>query len=134
MLTYFLRGVHVTQEYLLFKGYSSILIDPFSKPDHNGKYFDFSSVPYKQVYKDQNGKWILPRIPLEDYKKLKLIYGIAQKVNIPMKQTLKLIKYFEKRLNEFIKEKGKDSFYPGVFADTTQNDVDAIFNEMGRGK
>lgn len=130
----FIELEEIQQEYLLYIRYSSILIDPFSEPDDNGKYFDFSSVPYKQVYKDQNGKWILPRIPFEDYKKVKLIYGLAQKVNIPMPQTLEFIHYFEKRLSEFIKEKGEDSFYPEVFADTTRNDVDAIFNEMGREK
>ncbi|WP_235867417.1 opine metallophore biosynthesis dehydrogenase [Priestia abyssalis] len=130
----FIELGEIQQEYLLYIRYTSILIDPFSKPDDNGKYFDFSSVPYKQVYKDKNGKWVLPRIPFEDYKKMKLIYGLAQKVDIPMPQTLDLINHFERRLNEFIKEKGEDSFYPEVFVDTTQSDVDAIFNEMGRGK
>lgn len=130
----FIELEEIKQEYLLYIRYSAILIDPFSKPDNNGKYFDFSAVPYRQVYRNQNGKWILPRIPLEDYKKIKLIYGLAQKINIPMPKTLDLIHYFENRLNEFIKEKGKDSFYPEIFIDTTQNDVDAIFDEMRRGK
>ncbi|RID88379.1 DUF2338 family protein [Peribacillus asahii] len=120
------------QEYLLYIRYASILIDPFSKPDENGKYFDFSSVPYKKVYKDSYGKWIIPRIPFEDYKKLKLIYGLAEKVNVTMPQTLELIKYFEKRLHEFIQEHGEDSFYPEVFKDTTENDVEAIYSELER--
>ncbi|MGT2596838.1 opine metallophore biosynthesis dehydrogenase [Staphylococcus aureus] len=29
------------------------LIDPFSQPDENGHYFDFSAVPFKQVYKNE---------------------------------------------------------------------------------
>lgn len=130
----FMEVEQMKQEYLLYIRYSAILIDPFSIPDDHGKYFDFSSVPYKQVYKDQNGKWVLPRIPFEDYKKLKWIYGLAQKANTPMPQTLELIELFEKRLNEFIKENGKDFFDPTFFTDTTQNDVDAIWNEMGKGK
>ncbi|MFC4769093.1 opine metallophore biosynthesis dehydrogenase [Effusibacillus consociatus] len=130
----FMELEQIKQEYLLYIRYSSLLIDPFSTPDANGKYFDFSAVPYKQVYQDPNGKWVVPRIPLEDYKKLKLIYGLAHKMNHPMPQTLALIELFEKKLNEFVQENGEDSFEPKIFTDTTQNDVDAIFDEMERGK
>ena len=41
----------ILQEYLLYVRYTAILIDPFSQPDENGHYFDFSAVPFKQVYK-----------------------------------------------------------------------------------
>ncbi len=126
----FIEEDQIKQEYLLYIRYSSILIDPFSIPDSHGKYFDFSSVPYQKVYKDTNGKWVIPRIPLEDYKKLKLIYGLAKKINIPMPKTLELIKIFESKLNEFIDKNGKSSFYPEIFIDTIANDVNDIFNEM----
>ncbi|WP_432404583.1 opine metallophore biosynthesis dehydrogenase [Wukongibacter sp. M2B1] len=120
----------IEQEYLLYIRYSAILIDPFSKPDKNGKYFDFSSVSYKQVCRDENGKWIIPRVPFEDYKKLKLIFGLAQKVDIHMPQTMKLIKLFEEKLDEFIRKNGENSFYPEIFKDTTQDDVDGMFEEI----
>lgn len=126
----FLKLDQIKQEYLLYIRYSAILIAPFSIPDENGRYFDFSAVPYKQVYKDSNGKWIIPRVPLEDYKKLKLIYYLAEKVDVSMPQTLELIKLFEDKLNKFITEEGKESFYQEIFEDTTKRDVDDIFNEM----
>lgn len=39
------------QQYLLYIRYSSILIDPFSKPDENGKYTDFSAFPMYKYHK-----------------------------------------------------------------------------------
>jgi hypothetical protein len=120
----------IKQEYLLYIRYTSILIDPFSTPDDHGKYFDFSAVPYKQVYQDQNGKWVLPRIPFEDYQKLKLLYGLARKTNISMSQTLNLIHLFDKKVNQFVSEKGENCFCPEVFADTSDSDATAILSEI----
>ena len=40
-----LTNIH--QEYLLYVRYTGILIDPFSKPNDKGKYFDFSAVPFR---------------------------------------------------------------------------------------
>ncbi|MEJ7443121.1 opine metallophore biosynthesis dehydrogenase, partial [Staphylococcus warneri] len=45
----------VKQEYLLYVRYSAILIDPFSQPDQEGRYFDFSAVPFKQLYQNEKG-------------------------------------------------------------------------------
>jgi len=122
----------IKQEYLLYIRYSAILIDPFSTPDENGKYFDFSSVPYKKAYQDENGKWVIPRIPYEDYKKCKLLYALAQKMNVDMPQTLKLLQLFEHRMQQFIEEKGRESVHPDMLSDTIQDEADAIFAEMGR--
>ncbi|WP_010497364.1 opine metallophore biosynthesis dehydrogenase [Paenibacillus elgii] len=123
----------VKQEYLLYVRYASILIDPFSVPDENGRYFDFSAVPYKQAYQDGNGKWMIPRIPLEDYKKLKLICGLAQKADIAMPQASALIERFEARLDAFVRDKGADRVHPELNADTTSADVEAVWREMRRG-
>ena len=68
----------IKQEYLLYIRYSSILIDPFSQPDEHGKYVDFSSFSYKQVNKNKEGKWVIPRVPYEDYKKIKLLYHLGK--------------------------------------------------------
>ncbi|MCC5468026.1 opine metallophore biosynthesis dehydrogenase [Pelosinus baikalensis] len=122
----FMNFEQTKQEYLLYIRYSSILIDPFSTPNVNGKYFDFSAVPYKQVYKDQNEKWVFPRIPFEDYKRLKLIYGLAQKKDIQMPQTLKLIEFFEKKLYQFLKENDKELSCLGICNDSMQDEIDAI--------
>jgi staphylopine/pseudopaline/yersinopine synthase len=130
----FMERDQTRQEYLLYIRYSAILIDPFSIPDENGRYFDFSAVPYKQVYQDQHGRWVIPRIPFEDYKRLKLLEGLARKANLPMPQAGQLIQCFEKKLDAFVTEKGREWVHPDTFADTTREDVDAIWQEMGGGR
>lgn len=120
----------VKQEYLLYIRYSSILIDPFSQPDANGNYFEFSRVPYKQVYQDKDGKWVIPRIPYEDYKRLKLFHGLAQKVNVSMPQTAELIALFEAKAQAFIAEKGRDNVHPDLLADKISAEVETIFREL----
>ena len=127
----FMEFDQIKQEYLLYIRYSSIIIDPFSKPDHMGRYFDFSAVPYKQVYKNGKGRWVIPRIPYEDYMKLSLVYGLGKKMKINMPQALELIELFEDRLERFIKEMGIVSVNPESFISKTQNDIDAIISETG---
>ncbi|MBH0155295.1 opine metallophore biosynthesis dehydrogenase [Fictibacillus sp. 5RED26] len=85
----------VRQEYLLYIRYATILIDPFSIPDHEGKYFEFSAVPFKKAQEEIEGVWSNPRIPFEDYQKLILIYGLAEKLGISMPEMKMLIKNFE---------------------------------------
>ncbi|MBD7963487.1 opine metallophore biosynthesis dehydrogenase [Fictibacillus norfolkensis] len=85
----------VKQEYLLYIRYASILIDPFSKPDHEGRYFEFSAVPFIKAEEEDKGVWSIPRIPFEDYQKLIVIYGLAENSGIPMPEMKRLIKNFE---------------------------------------
>ncbi|MDQ0857936.1 opine metallophore biosynthesis dehydrogenase [Bacillus sp. V2I10] len=89
------------QEYLLYIRYSAILIDPFSRPDEYGRYFDFSAVPFKQAEKDIRGRWAIPRIPLEDYRKLKGIYELGKAAGIEMPHALALIETFVAEVNGF---------------------------------
>ncbi|UOK59957.1 opine metallophore biosynthesis dehydrogenase [Bacillus sp. OVS6] len=91
----------VKQEYLLYIRYSAILIDPFSRPDEYGRYFDFSAVPFKQAERDTRGRWAIPRIPLEDYRKLKGIYELGQAAGIEMPHALALIETFVAEVNGF---------------------------------
>ncbi|MCX7570985.1 opine metallophore biosynthesis dehydrogenase [Tumebacillus sp. DT12] len=121
----------VKQEYLLYVRYSSILIDPFSEPDEQGRYFEFSAVPYKQVHKDKDGNWVIPRIPYEDYKRLKLLHGLGEKVNVPMPETARLISLFEAKLREFMEAEGREKFRPDLFEDTTAVEVAALYQERG---
>ncbi|MDI7027993.1 opine metallophore biosynthesis dehydrogenase, partial [Pseudomonas aeruginosa] len=65
------------QEYLLFVRYAALLVDPFSPADEQGRHFDFSAVPFRRVSRDEDGLWRLPRVPLEDYRKLALIVALA---------------------------------------------------------
>lgn len=120
----------VKQEYLLYIRYTAILIDPFSVPDKDGKYYDFSAVPFKRVFQDQNGKWVIPRVPLEDYQKLKLIHGLASKMGIDLPKTFELITLFEAKVFQFMTEKGKDSSHVSELLGSSQEELDAIYLEM----
>lgn len=71
------------QQYLLYVRYASLLIDPYSEPDEHGRYFDFSAVPIRRVFLNREGAWDIPRMPKEDYYRLKLIQGIARHAQTP---------------------------------------------------
>ncbi|MGB8956812.1 MAG: opine metallophore biosynthesis dehydrogenase, partial [Tumebacillaceae bacterium] len=120
----------VKQEYLLYIRYSSILIDPFSEPDEQGRYFDFSAFPYKQVYKGKDGKWVIPRIPLEDYKRLKLLHALGQRLNVEMPETAGLIELFETKLHSFMEEEGPELFHSDLLADSAPLEAEIIGNEL----
>lgn len=75
-----LEQIH--QEYLLYIRYTSLLIDPFSKPDQHGRYFDFSAVPIPQIFVNREGKWDIPRMPKEDYYRTKIIQGIGTNMGV----------------------------------------------------
>ncbi|MDK8180233.1 opine metallophore biosynthesis dehydrogenase [Paenibacillus sp. UMB4589-SE434] len=109
----------VQQEYMLYIRYSSILIDPFSEPDEQGKYVDFSAIPYKQAEVDENGSWSIPRIPYEDYKRLKLLCSLGQLLGVHMKHSLALVELFERKLSAFIEEKGANRFASDRMTDDT---------------
>ncbi|MFS0838947.1 opine metallophore biosynthesis dehydrogenase [Paenibacillus sp. 1P03SA] len=120
----------VKQEYLLYIRYASILIDPFAEPDERGRYPDFSAFPYKQISKDSEGKWIIPRVPYEDYKKIKLVERLGKNLNLSMPQTSAFINKFESKLASFVEEEGMERFRPGLFTDTTESEADLIFGEL----
>ncbi|WP_173107247.1 opine metallophore biosynthesis dehydrogenase [Bacillus sp. KH172YL63] len=97
----------VKQEYLLYIRYASLLIDPYSEPDVEGRYFEFSKVPYQQISQNEAGEWVLPRIPLEDYKKLKVISRLGRECGVSLSMTGELITRFERRVNGWQKETGR---------------------------
>ncbi|MDO6654482.1 opine metallophore biosynthesis dehydrogenase [Anaerobacillus sp. 1_MG-2023] len=97
----------VKQEYLLYIRYASILIDPFSKPNKNGAYFDFSKVPYKQISRTESGEWRVPRIPFEDYKNLKQMHRMGVEKGISMPEIVRLIQLFERKAHEWQYLKGE---------------------------
>ncbi|WP_028545580.1 opine metallophore biosynthesis dehydrogenase [Paenibacillus taiwanensis] len=116
----------IQQQYMLYIRYSSILIDPFSEPDEQGKYVDFSAIPYKQAEVDNNGHWYIPRIPYEDYKKLKLLCSLGQLLGVQMKHALALVELFEDKLATFIEEKGADRFAFDMMTDDTEEQAATI--------
>jgi len=74
--------------------YNAILIDPFSKPNEEGAYFDFFAVPYKCINADEQGVIHVPHMPSEDYYRTLMIQAIGRVLNIhiPMIDTF-LLRY-----------------------------------------
>jgi hypothetical protein len=73
----------IHQQYLLYIRYASLLVDPYSEPDAEGRYFDFSAVPLRSVFLNHEGAWDIPRMPKEDVYRLKIIQGIARSAGVP---------------------------------------------------
>lgn len=117
------------QEYLLFVRYSALLVDPFSRPDTLGRYFDFSAVPFRRAYLDAEQQWQIPRVPLEDYRKLSLIYQLGQYFDLPMPQTQTLLSNFDAAIQHFIKEKGADHCHSTVFQDHTPAQAETLYRQ-----
>lgn len=87
----------IHQEYLLYIRYTSLLIDPFSEPDKDGKYFDFSAVPIRKMFINREGDLDIPRMPKEDYYRLKIIQELQ---NIQIRAALLSINsYLPMRVN-----------------------------------
>lgn len=91
-----LEPIH--QQYLLYVRYASLLIDPFSDPDPEGKYFDFSAVPIRQTYVNKEGKLDIPRMPKEDYYRIKIIRGMARRLGAASPVMDRLIARYESAL------------------------------------
>lgn len=123
----------VKQEYLLYIRYASILIDPFSNPDHEGRYFEFSAVPFNKAEEEDQGVWSIPRIPFEDYQKLIVIYGLAENAGIPMPEMKRLIKNFESECKQIETLLGiKESLF-GARRESSLREVTNIMKERKRG-
>ncbi|WP_211237867.1 opine metallophore biosynthesis dehydrogenase [Cohnella panacarvi] len=95
-----LDSIH--QEYLLYVRYASLLIDPFSEPDHEGKYFDFSAVPINTMFVNKDGYWEIPRMPKEDYYRIKIIQGIARFADSETPTLDRFIDTYERKLEETV--------------------------------
>jgi len=93
-----LEAIH--QEYLLFIRYASLLIDPFSKPDREGRYFDFSAVPIQRMFVNKEGCLDIPRMPKEDYYRLKIIQGISKYLDSRCPTIDAFITRYERKIRE----------------------------------
>ncbi|MEW9698644.1 opine metallophore biosynthesis dehydrogenase [Paenibacillus sp. SI8] len=99
-IDHFIHLETIHQEYLLYIRYTSLLIDPFSEPDQDGKYFDFSAVPIRQIFVNREGYWDIPRMPKEDYYRIKIIQGIARYVNLSCPTIDKFIAAYEHKIED----------------------------------
>lgn len=97
-IDYFTSLPPLHQEYLLYVRYASLLIDPFSQPDEEGRYFDFSAVPIGQIYVNKEGEWDIPRMPKEDYYRVKIVQGIAKMIGTGTPTLDKFIATYESKL------------------------------------
>lgn len=123
-----LETIH--QEYLLYIRYTSLLIDPFSKPDKNGKYFDFSAVPFRKVFVNNQGYLEIPRMPKEDYYRIKIIQGIAKKFKVDCPTINKFVSIYEEKIKEIAKIHKGQLLSNAFTIQNFENDIKMIFNEL----
>ncbi|MEB6044370.1 staphylopine biosynthesis dehydrogenase [Staphylococcus pseudoxylosus] len=96
-----LPAIH--QEYLLYVRYTAILIDQFSEPDQHGRYFDFSAVPIKQLYENEQGVVHIPRMPSEDYYRTSIIQHIGKLLGIKTPMIDTFMKRYEQYCQNYKK-------------------------------
>lgn len=102
----------IHQEYLLYVRYSSLLIDPFSQPDEDGAYFDFSKVPFRKVFINESNQVDIPRMPNEDYYRTKMIQAIAKSLKVDCPTIDELIHTYEMRLLHFAEHNDSQRLSP----------------------
>ncbi|MFG6494694.1 opine metallophore biosynthesis dehydrogenase [Fictibacillus sp. UD] len=121
----------IKQEYLLYIRYSTILIDPFSTPDQNGRYFEFSAVPFKRAKEVEEKRWHVPRIPFEDYQKLCVINGISKAFGLNMPKTEALIAQFELQCERIESRIGMNQPLLKPWKESASQDVEAFLKARG---
>jgi hypothetical protein len=123
-----LPAIH--QEYLVYVRYASLLVDPFSEPDADGRYFDFSAIPIRRIFVDGEGRWEVPRMPKEDYYRTKIIQGVARHLGSDCPTIDKLIANYERKLQDaalaHVDEPLSDAFVVRDF----HEDLDMICEEI----
>lgn len=125
-----LETIH--QEYLLYIRYTSLLIDPFSESDKEGKYFDFSAVPFRKMFVNREGYLDIPRMPKEDYYRIKIIQGIAKYLNLNCPTIDKFIKTYESKI-EKVAQSHKGKLLSNAFTiQSFDEDLNMICSEIGK--
>lgn len=125
-----LETIH--QEYLLYVRYTSLLIDPFSEPDQDGKYFDFSAVPLRQIFVNREGYWDIPRMPKEDYYRIKIVQGIARYVDSSCPTIDRFIATYERRIEEAAQALRGKRLSDAFFVQSFDEDLKMICSEIGK--
>ncbi len=120
----------IHQEYLLYIRYASLLIDPFSTPDVEGRYFDFSAVPIRKMFLNLDGCWDIPRMPKEDYYRVKIIQGIARCLNVDCPMIDQFIQIYEKKIQEVVAASSEVLRSDAFTVRTYSEDIQLICNEI----
>ncbi|MEK3825097.1 opine metallophore biosynthesis dehydrogenase [Paenibacillus sp. FSL K6-1558] len=124
----------IHQEFLLYIRYASLLIDPFSEPDANGTYFDFSAVPFRRIFINREGELDVPRMPKEDYYRIKMIQGIARHVNVACPTIDHFIATYEAKLQEVTRTHPDQRLSTAFVIQSFGQDVRMICNGLTGGK
>ncbi|SFF21362.1 hypothetical protein SAMN04487969_11876 [Paenibacillus algorifonticola] len=127
----FIQLETIHQEYLLYIRYTSLLIDPFSEPDDDGKYFDFSAVPIRQIFVNQEQYWDVPRMPKEDYYRIKIIQGIARFVGSSCPTIDKFIATYEHKITEAAQALKGEKISDAFMVQSFEEDLKMICSEIG---
>ncbi|MFJ7472080.1 opine metallophore biosynthesis dehydrogenase [Peribacillus frigoritolerans] len=125
-----LEAIH--QEYLLYIRYTALLIDPFSEPDKNGKYFDFSAVPIRKMFVNREGYLDIPRMPKEDYYRIKIIQGIAKYLNVNCPTIDKFIKTYENKIEKVAQSHEGELLSNAFVVQSFDEDLNMICSEIGK--
>jgi staphylopine/pseudopaline/yersinopine synthase len=129
-IEHFLELETLHQEYLLYVRYTSLLIDPFSEPDQEGRYFDFSAVPIRQIFLNHEGIWDIPRMPSEDYYRLKIIQGIGRYAAMDCPVIDRWISAYEAKLEEAARRLQGAALSEAFFAKTFEEDLKRICSRI----
>jgi hypothetical protein len=127
----FVRLEAIHQEYLLYVRYASLLIDPFSEPDRDGKYFDFSAVPIRSIFRNKEGLWDIPRMPKEDYYRIKILQGIARRLDSACPTLDLFIATYERSLAEAALKLAGEPLSDAFAVQSFEEDIERICTEIG---
>ncbi|HCD1613622.1 opine metallophore biosynthesis dehydrogenase [Serratia sp. CY81684] len=120
------------QCYALFTRYTALLVDPYSEPDAQGRYYDFSAVRVARVFQDAQGRWRLPRVPQEDVRKLRVLVLLAQRLDVEMPAAQRLLARFQQALQRFVTRIGAEHCHPSLLDDTCDEQADIIYRQWRR--
>ncbi len=123
-----LESIH--QEYLLYIRYASLLIDPFSIPNKEGRYFDFSAVPFRGIYKNLDGEWDIPRMPKEDYFRMKIIQGIAHALKLKSPTLDYFVQTYEEKLQQVVASSKHKIFSDAFQIKSFSQEIEMICKEL----
>ncbi|MBB6020742.1 hypothetical protein HNR77_001804 [Paenibacillus sp. JGP012] len=127
-----LQAIH--QEFLLYIRYASLLIDPFSEPDAAGAYFDFSAVPFRRIFTNREGELDVPRMPKEDYYRIKIIQGIARHVQASCPTIDHFIATYEAKLQETARAHPDQRLSTAFVIQSFQQDIQMICSALTGSK
>ncbi len=123
-----LEPIH--QEYLLYIRYASLLIDPFSIPNEEGRYFDFSAVPLREIFINHDGEWDIPRMPKEDYYRVKIIQGIANALKLKTPTLDHFVQTYEEKLRQVVASSENKIFSEAFQVKSFSQDIEMIYKEI----